>query len=74
MNVCDALKGIVYDSWPGKITSLQFADAKSRSFDKLADIAIEVATASNPFPQWREPLLPQGHPGIWSATMFTKMR
>src|SRR5205823_2040227 len=56
----------------GKIGSLQLADPKPGISDECVDLAIQVATAPDLFPDWCEPVLPEGHAGIGSMTMFDK--
>lgn len=68
----EALVRIRHRTRSGKVAGLQLSDLKSCSLDEFINLSIEVASPSGTLPKGREPVLPSGHTGVWSAAMFEK--
>src|SRR5436190_10104999 len=69
-NSCETLVGVGHRTRSGKIVRREIGDPKTRCLDELVNLPIEMASACDAPPKWREPVLPGGHARIGSAAMF----
>src|SRR5437016_567054 len=69
---CDSLVGIGH--WPRsrKVGCLEFRELETRLGDEFVDLAIEVASAGDSLPYWRQPVLPGDDARIGGETVFQK--
>lgn len=70
--VCESLVRVGHRMWSRKIARPELSYLKSCCRDELVDLTIEVAIASDGFPDGREPVLPEGYIGVGSAAVLEK--
>src|ERR1051326_652765 len=56
--------------WTFHIACVQVCDFKAGTLDQVADRAVQVTPAGNPFPYRRQPVLPSADLLLWSQPMF----
>jgi hypothetical protein len=68
----ESLVRVRHHARSGNVAGFHLDDVKSRSRNKFVNLTIEVATASDALPEWRDPILPLHYRRIGSAAMFEK--